>query len=106
MCYASCARHALLACYAAAAAPVSCPLRAKQLRASGLSADNVFLSHQALFPDNSYSVDSGGNPSVIPDLTFEEFKVRHSASVGVAIFLQLICRLVSQSATAHAASSS
>ena len=35
---------------------------------------NGTVTQQALFPDNSYSVDSGGNPAVIPDLTFEEFK--------------------------------
>lgn len=32
-------------------------------------------SSQALFPDNAYGVDSGGDPKVIPKLTFEEFKV-------------------------------
>ena len=37
---------------------------------------NVSLySLQALFPDNTYGVDSGGDPQVIPKLTFEEFKV-------------------------------
>jgi Zn-dependent M16 (insulinase) family peptidase len=30
---------------------------------------------QALCPDNTYGVDSGGDPRVIPKLTFEEFKV-------------------------------
>lgn len=30
---------------------------------------------QALFPDNTYGVDSGGDPKVIPKLTFEQFKV-------------------------------
>jgi len=28
---------------------------------------------QSLFPDNTYGVDSGGDPMVIPDLTFEQF---------------------------------
>lgn len=37
---------------------------------------NGTVTQQALFPDNTYSVDSGGNPTVIPDLTFEEFQVR------------------------------
>ena len=37
---------------------------------------NGTVTQQALFPDNSYAVDSGGNPAVIPDLTFEEFRVR------------------------------
>lgn len=29
----------------------------------------------SLFPDNTYGEDSGGDPKVIPELTFEEFKV-------------------------------
>ena len=37
---------------------------------------NGTITQQALFPDNSYAVDSGGNPAIIPDLTFEEFRVR------------------------------
>ncbi|TQE11299.1 hypothetical protein C1H46_003033 [Malus baccata] len=31
----------------------------------------------ALFPDNTYAVDSGGDPTVSPKLTFEEFKEFH-----------------------------
>ncbi|KAJ6692553.1 PRESEQUENCE PROTEASE [Salix purpurea] len=31
----------------------------------------------ALFPDNTYGVDSGGDPKVIPKLTFEQFKEFH-----------------------------
>ncbi|KAL8060555.1 hypothetical protein ABFX02_02G032500 [Erythranthe guttata] len=34
-------------------------------------------SQQALSPDNTYGVDSGGDPQVIPKLTFEEFKEFH-----------------------------
>jgi Zn-dependent M16 (insulinase) family peptidase len=30
-----------------------------------------------LFPDNSYGVDSGGDPEKIPDLTFEQFSQFH-----------------------------
>lgn len=33
---------------------------------------------QALFPDNTYGVDSGGDPVVIPELTFGEFQDFHS----------------------------
>jgi Zn-dependent M16 (insulinase) family peptidase len=33
---------------------------------------------QALFPDNSYRHDSGGDPAVIPDLTFEDFQQFHA----------------------------
>lgn len=33
---------------------------------------------QALFPDNTYGVDSGGDPVVIPSLTFAEFQDFHS----------------------------
>ena len=29
---------------------------------------------ESLFPDTIYALDSGGNPSVIPDLTYEQFK--------------------------------
>lgn len=34
---------------------------------------------QALFPDNTYSNDSGGDPTVIPELTFEQFQVSNAA---------------------------
>lgn len=40
-------------------------------------------SVQALFPDNTYGVDSGGDPQVIPKLSFQEFKVD-------CIFLKLV----------------
>ncbi|XP_038707090.1 presequence protease 2, chloroplastic/mitochondrial-like [Tripterygium wilfordii] len=41
--------------------------------------DNILgrTAQQALFPDNTYGVDSGGDPNVIPKLTFEEFKEFH-----------------------------
>lgn len=35
-------------------------------------------SQQAVFPDNLYSLDSGGNPEVIPSLTYEAFCDFHS----------------------------
>merc|ERR1711871_1893757 len=35
-------------------------------------------TQQALFPDNTYGVDSGGDPRAIPDLTFEKFREFHS----------------------------
>ena len=40
------------------------------------SPDSVLMREcqQATFPDNTYGVDSGGDPTVIPELTFEEFK--------------------------------
>jgi Zn-dependent M16 (insulinase) family peptidase len=31
----------------------------------------------ALYPDTSYAVDSGGDPTVIPDLTYQQFKTYH-----------------------------
>ncbi len=43
---------------------------------------NGTLTQQALFPDTSYAMDSGGNPSVIPDLTFEELKASVSLSLN------------------------
>lgn len=39
---------------------------------------NGRLTQQYLFPDNSYAVDSGGDPVEIPQLTFEEFKDFHA----------------------------
>lgn len=33
---------------------------------------------QALFPDNTYAADSGGDPAAIPDLTFHEFAAFHA----------------------------
>lgn len=35
-------------------------------------------TQQALFPDNTYGVDSGGDPRVIPNLDFKQFKDFHS----------------------------
>lgn len=35
-------------------------------------------TQQALFPNNAYGVDSGGDPLKIPDLTFEQFKAFHT----------------------------
>ena len=34
-------------------------------------------SQQALFPDNAYGFDSGGDPECIPDLTYEQFTDFH-----------------------------
>lgn len=34
-------------------------------------------TQQALFPDVTYGVDSGGDPAHIPDLTYEQFKAFH-----------------------------
>jgi hypothetical protein len=34
-------------------------------------------SEQSLFPDNAYQFDSGGDPSVIPELTYGQFKGFH-----------------------------
>ncbi|KAJ8763421.1 hypothetical protein K2173_002304 [Erythroxylum novogranatense] len=42
--------------------------------------DNILarISQQAMFPENTYGVDSGGDPKAIPSLTFEQFKEFHS----------------------------
>ncbi|WP_029896470.1 insulinase family protein [Desulfohalovibrio reitneri] len=34
-------------------------------------------SQQAVFPDQTYGLDSGGNPKTIPELTFEQFREFH-----------------------------
>ncbi|MCB0044344.1 MAG: insulinase family protein [Caldilineaceae bacterium] len=36
-------------------------------------------SQHALFPDNAYANDSGGDPRVIPDLTYQQFTDFHAA---------------------------
>ncbi|RPJ47140.1 MAG: peptidase M16, partial [Chloroflexi bacterium] len=40
----------------------------------GILSDEI---QRSLFPDNTYQFDSGGNPAVIPDLTFEQFEDFH-----------------------------
>jgi hypothetical protein len=40
---------------------------------------NARVTQSALFPDNTYAKDSGGDPRDIPDLTFEEFKAFYEA---------------------------
>lgn len=35
-------------------------------------------SQRSIFPSNTYSVDSGGDPKVIPNLSFEDFKDFHA----------------------------
>lgn len=43
------------------------------------SPDSVLMEHsqQSLFPDTTYGLDSGGNPEVIPQLTYKAFKRFH-----------------------------
>jgi Zn-dependent M16 (insulinase) family peptidase len=38
---------------------------------------NYEYSQRSLFPDNAYGLDSGGDPQVIPDLTYAEYKSFH-----------------------------
>ncbi|CAG9466039.1 unnamed protein product [Pedinophyceae sp. YPF-701] len=44
------------------------------------SPDSMFYrySQEVMFPDNQYGVDSGGDPKVIPDLTFSQFQDFHA----------------------------
>ncbi len=35
-------------------------------------------SQQSLFPDTTYGLDSGGNPEIIPELTYKQFKQFHT----------------------------
>ena len=43
---------------------------------------NGRVTQTALFPDNTYAEDSGGDPEAIPNLTFQEFKVRRRGTAG------------------------
>jgi len=44
------------------------------------SPDSLLMraSQRSIFPDTTYGVDSGGDPRVIPDLSFEQFSEFHS----------------------------
>ncbi|MCD4716131.1 MAG: insulinase family protein [Desulfobacterales bacterium] len=50
-----------------------------EMKGAYSSPDNILVekSQQSLFPDNTYGLDSGGNPKHIPDLTFEQFRAFH-----------------------------
>lgn len=52
-----------------------------EMKGNYSSPDNLSFrySQQSLFPDNLYGLDSGGDPKVIPDLAFEEFKRFHDS---------------------------
>ena len=47
-----------------------------EMKGAYSSPDNLLgrYSQQAVFPDNTYGVDSGGDPAVIPNLTYEQFR--------------------------------
>ena len=51
-----------------------------EMKGAYSSPDSLLYEHtqHSLFPDTTYGLDSGGNPEVIPDLTFEEFMEFHS----------------------------
>ncbi len=64
---------------------VDAPLKYKgvvfnEMKGAYSSPDGVLyrLSQQALFPDNGYGLDSGGDPAVIPHLTYAQFKHFHT----------------------------
>ncbi len=46
-----------------------------EMKGAYSSADEILQStlFEAMFPDNTYSKDSGGNPDFIPELTYEDF---------------------------------
>ena len=50
-----------------------------EMKGAYSSPDNVLSEYslQSLFPDNAYGLDSGGDPKVIPDLTYEQFHAFH-----------------------------
>jgi Zn-dependent M16 (insulinase) family peptidase len=51
-----------------------------EMKGAYSSPDSVLYRHsqQALFPDNAYGLDAGGDPTVIPQLTYEQFKDYHT----------------------------
>ena len=50
-----------------------------EMKGAYSSPDNVLSEYslQSLFPDNAYGLDSGGDPKVIPELTYEQFHAFH-----------------------------
>ncbi|ROQ92346.1 insulinase family protein [Desulfosoma caldarium] len=50
-----------------------------EMRGAYSSPDRLVVeySQQSLFPDTPYGLDSGGDPQVIPTLTYEQFKAFH-----------------------------
>ncbi len=50
-----------------------------EMKGAYSSPDNLLaeLSQRSLFPDTPYGFDAGGDPEVIPSLTFEQFKSFH-----------------------------
>ena len=50
-----------------------------EMKGANSSPDRVLAeySQQALFPDTTYGLDSGGDPTVIPELTYEQFREFH-----------------------------
>ena len=50
-----------------------------EMKGAYSSPDSILAEHsqRSLFPDNTYGFDSGGDPVVIPNLTFEQFLAFH-----------------------------
>ncbi|MDC0336085.1 insulinase family protein [Pseudodesulfovibrio sp.] len=50
-----------------------------EMKGAYSSPDSLLYEHsqQSLFPDTTYGIDSGGDPAVIPDLTFKQFMKFH-----------------------------
>jgi len=51
-----------------------------EMKGAYSSPDHLLAEYslQSLFPDTPYGLDSGGNPNVIPELTFDQFSSFHS----------------------------
>ena len=51
-----------------------------EMKGAYSSPDNVLSEYslQSLFPDNTYGLDSGGDPKQIPNLSFEQFQAFHA----------------------------
>lgn len=55
---------------------------------------NGRVTQTALFPDNSYAKDSGGDPRVIPELTFEEFRVSLALLITALLIIEALSFMV------------
>ena len=62
------------------ASPLTCKgVVFNEMKGAHSSPESILYSvcQHSLFPDNTYSFDSGGDPEKIPDLTYEQFKDFH-----------------------------
>ena len=85
-------------------APVYQGVVFNEMKGAYATADTVleYAMNGLMFPDNCYSVESGGHPEYIPDLTYEQFIVNHQKYYHPSNSRIMLCGSVNiQDALAH-----